>query len=123
MAEIKAKTKAYIFQVASGNPAETFMGRPKGKDPIRYKFDMNGLFKGTEEDKENLQHYIDRGGLKVFEGGLLEKHIPLDQQTPAAQLMVLVAQAKDAGLKEFNNKPIAKCTAEELSVAMKSIEA
>jgi len=118
-----SKAKTYIFKVASGNPAETFVGRPKDKPAIRYRFDMYGLFKGTEEDKALLQHAIKRGSLIVYEGGLLEDHVPEGSRTPEARLKVLVAQAKDAGLKEFNGKDIDKCNAVELDVAMKSIEA
>ena len=112
--------KSYIFKTTRRVANQTFKGK---FDHNRYKFPESGLIKGDAETLKNLQSHIDRGFLEVFEGAILEEHLDSDDKSPDDILKLLILDAQKAGIKEFNGKPIVKCTADELETAIKSVEA
>jgi len=112
--------KSYIFKTTRRVPNQTFKG---AIDKNRYKFPESGLIKGDAETLKNLKPYIVRGLLEVFEGAILEEHLDNNDKTPEDILKLLILDAQKLGIKEFNGKPIVKCTSDELETAIKSVEA
>ena len=114
--------KSYIFKTTRRVGNQTFVGRPKGKTPIRNRFPESGLLKGDEETLKNLQKHIQSGAIVYYEGAILEEYLDNEDKTPDDIHKLLILDAQKAKIKVFNSKPIAECTTEELETALKSVE-
>ena len=111
--------KSYIFKTTRRVGNQTFVGE---FDKKRYKFPETGLIKGNSLTLKNLQRYINRGSMVVYEGAVLEEHLDLDEKTPDDIHKLLILDAQKAGIEEFNGKLIIECTTEEIETALQSIE-
>jgi len=79
-------------------------GMPNFEKAKSYVFDKNCRYEATEEDKVDLQYFIDKGFLTVIELGSVEDKVDIQDFTKAE----LIADLEKNGVKEIDGKELSR---------------